>query len=79
MNLKSRILVWYLAKRIKKGALKMKPWPKSIGVLGAVGALATAIFNGVKTGDWSGLVPALGAVIAVFSHSATGTGGQPTP
>ncbi len=77
MSLKSWLAVRYIAGRIKKGALKMKPWPKSVGIIGAVGALATAIVNGIKTGDWSGLVPALGAVIAVFSHSATGTGGQP--
>jgi len=53
----------------------MKPLPKFFGWLGAIGALVTAIGIGVKTGDWTGLAPALGAVIALFSHSATGTGG----
>lgn len=55
----------------------MKPFPKWVGHIGAIGALITAVVNGVKTGDWTGLAPAVGAVLAWFSHSATGTGGNP--
>lgn len=57
----------------------MKPLPKWAGWIGGLGAVASAVATGMKTGDWSGLIPAIGAVIALFSHSATGTGGEPTP
>ncbi len=55
----------------------MKPLPKAFGWFGAIGGLITAIGLGAKSGDWSGLIPALGALVALFSHSATGTGGAP--
>ncbi len=55
----------------------MKPFPKVFGWIGAIGALAAAVGVGVKSGEWTGVAPALGAVLALLSHSATGTGGQP--
>ncbi len=54
----------------------MKPFAKTFGWIGAIGAVAAAVGVGVKTGDWTGLAPALGAIIALFSHSATGDGGK---
>lgn len=75
--LKVRIASWLLAKRIRKEIEKMKPFPKWFGAIGAVGALVTAIGLGIKSGYWTGLAPAIGAIMAFFSHSATGTGGTP--
>jgi hypothetical protein len=60
-----------------KGVHKMKPMPKAVGWFGAIAAVATAIYNGMSSGDWTGLAAAIGALLALFSHSATGTGGKP--
>lgn len=70
------MLSWYIAKRIRKEIESMNPLPKAFGWFGAIGALVTAIGLGVKSGDWTGLAPAIGAIIALFSHSATGDGGK---
>lgn len=76
LPLKTRIAAWFLAKRIRKEIEKMKPLPKWFGAIGALGALITSVGTGLKTGDWTMLAPALGAIMAFFSHSATGTGGK---
>ncbi len=80
MSFRDRIAAWYIAKRIRRGALKMKPFPKAVGAFGMIVGVLSAVAVGLKTGDWTALVPAVTVVITWLSHSATGTGGaEPTP
>lgn len=76
MKIKDRVLAWYVARRIRKEFKRMKPLPKWTGALAGIGAIATAVAQGLKTGDWNGLGPALLTILAMFSHSATGSGGK---
>ena len=56
----------------------MKPLPKIMGWVGAIAALLTGAHVAYQTGSIESLMAALGAIVALFSHSATGTGGAPT-
>ena len=69
------IIKWRARRRARKEAL-MKPFPKWIGAVGAIGALVTSVKVALSTGDWTAVGAAIGAVLALFSHSATGTGGK---
>lgn len=60
----------------------MKPFPKWVGALGALGTLyatfeQAGFFKLLEAYPTTKLVVgAVGAVLAYFSHSATGTGGK---
>lgn len=65
--------------------MNLTPLPKWVGMLCAgltiVGILTPEVSKGVQTGDWSGISLAAGtcvtALLTLFSHSITGTGGAP--
>ena len=63
----------------QQGEVVMKPLPKWVGFASAIGAVLTAVTAAVQSGDWNGALPAIIAagttILALFSHSATGTGG----
>lgn len=62
----------------------MNPFPKAVGVIGAVGTVATAVITAVQDPGVAALIPPhwSGAIISIFSllillsHSLTGTGGK---
>lgn len=56
----------------------MRPLPKFVGYIGALAAVIAAVKVAISTGDWTAVGAAIGALLALFSHSATGTGGTPT-
>lgn len=60
-----------------QGTSKMgAAFPKAFGILATIGGVATAVYHGIQTGDWLGLVASLQGVITLFSHAAGGTGGD---
>jgi formate-dependent nitrite reductase membrane component NrfD len=60
----------------------IKPLPKWIGWLGAITTVASAAYPAYLAGGWKGVgawgLASLGSILALFSHSATGTGGSPS-
>lgn len=58
----------------------MKPFPKIVGVLGTAATIyssleAAGVFKTFPAA-WLAPIAVIGSILALFSHSATGTGGK---
>lgn len=53
----------------------MRPLPKWAGWLGAILAVVPTAYEAYQNGGWQAAIPVVvGAIMALFSHSATGNG-----
>ena len=88
VSLKDRIAAWYIFGQIAhtlglsreelKARLTMVPFPKWVGYLAGLVAMGSQAWQTMHPGSpLPGWLTTLSALVAMFSHSATGTGGEP--
>jgi hypothetical protein len=82
MSLKARLAEWYIRRRIVKavkGALKMKPLPKWVGMLSLLGSIGSLLgaMGGVLPPKYAVICATAATFLSNLSHSLPGTGGKP--
>ena len=66
-----------ISRRQLREVLKMSPFPKWVGYLTTIVAVASAAFMALHPGDpLPGWITTLTTIIAGFTHSLSGTGGK---